>query len=129
MNYKETIDILEKNIEELIEENKTIPIIVEGEKDIVALRKLGIIGVIIQINRGLSITAFCDKLTQRYTSIILLTDWDEKGGKLFSMIKKNLKGRVECITRYRDVFAMHVSVRTIEGLPSWIDTLKIKLNK
>ena len=129
MNYKETIEILEKNIDKLCEENKTAPIVVEGDKDAAALRKLGTTGEIIRINSGLSITDFCDKLAQKYKHIILLTDWDDKGGKLFSMIKKNLKGRVFCITIYRDIFATHSTVKTIEGLPSWIQTIKAKVEE
>jgi 5S rRNA maturation endonuclease (ribonuclease M5) len=129
MKYKETIEILEKNIDDLTEENKQAPIIVEGNKDVAALRKLGVTGEIIRINTGISIPDFCDKLAQRYKQIILLTDWDEKGGQLFSMIKKNLKGRVTCITTYRDVFATHSTVRTIEGIPSWIQTLKAKVDE
>ena len=129
MNYKETIEVLEKNIDALYEENKQAPIIVEGHKDVAALRKLGVSGEIIRINTGVSIANFCDKLAQKYKHIILLTDWDVKGGQLFSMIKKNLKGRVVCITMYRDVFATHSTVRTIEGLPSWIQTLKAKVDE
>ncbi len=126
MHYEDTIERIEKTIEELCEENKTTPILVEGEKDVAALRKLGISGEIIRVNSGSSISTLCDRLSSKYTQIIILTDWDEKGGKLFAIIKKNLRGRVACITRYRDAFATHSSIRTIEGLPSWIQTIQNK---
>ena len=114
-----------KNCKE--QKNKTIPIIVEGNKDIEALRKLGINGEIIGFNMGLSIPDFCDMIAKKYKSIIILTDWDRKGGYLCSTIKKNLESRVECNTKYREIFATKTMIRTIEGLPSWIETLKKKL--
>ena len=44
MDYKKSLEDLEKAISELRDENKEIPIIVEGDKDIEALRKLDIMG-------------------------------------------------------------------------------------
>ncbi|MCK5459043.1 MAG: hypothetical protein KAI20_04070, partial [Thermoplasmatales archaeon] len=111
----------------LREENKTVPIIVEGDKDIKALRKLYITGEIIRFNVGLSIPDFCDMISQKYKNIILLTDWDRKGGYLCSTIKKNLESRVGCNTRYREIFAKRSMIRTLEGLPSWLETLRKKI--
>ena len=78
MDYKTSHQEFEKGLFELIEENKKIPIIVEGDKDVFSLRKLGISGQIITINSGLSIIDFCDKIANKYKEIILLTDWDKK---------------------------------------------------
>jgi len=129
MDYEKTLEELEETIAELIEENKMVPIIVEGEKDESALRKLGMTGEIIRVNAGVSLANFCDRLARKYQSIILLTDWDMKGGHLFSAIKKQLKGRVVCTTKYRDVIAKRSMIRTLEGLPSWLNTLKEKVNE
>jgi len=127
MDYEKILEDLEKTFIELIEENKTIPIIVEGNKDIDALRKLGITGEIIGFNKGLSIPDFCDRIAKKYKHIIILTDWDRKGGYLCSTIKKNLESQVECNTRYREIFATKTMIKTVEGLPSWIETIKNKL--
>ena len=127
MDYEKSLEDLEKALFELREENKIIPIIVEGDKDIMALRKLNVTGEIIRFNQGLSIPDFCDMISQKYKSIILLTDWDRKGGFLCSTIKKNLEGLVECNTRFRKIFAKRSMIRTLEGLPSWINTLKQKV--
>jgi 5S rRNA maturation endonuclease (ribonuclease M5) len=124
MDYGKSLEELEEAIKELKEENRSIPIIVEGVKDIEALRKLGIKGEIICYNAGMSIANFCDKISQMHSSIILLIDWDKKGGYLFNNIKKNLESRVRCNTKYREVFAKRSLIRTIEGLPTWIETLK-----
>lgn len=128
MDYKKSLEDVEKALFELQEENKSVPILVEGEKDIEALHKLGIEGKIISVNTGTSIINFCDKIAQEYNNIIILTDWDRKGGFLCHTIKKNLEGRVNCITKYREFFAKHTTIKTVEGLPSWIETIKNKLN-
>jgi 5S rRNA maturation endonuclease (ribonuclease M5) len=127
MDYKKTLEDIEKALYELIEDNKKIPIIVEGEKDIEALRKLDIKGNIISLNKGVSITDFCDQLADSYDEIIILTDWDRRGGYLCHTIRKNLEGRVNCNIYYRSLFAKNSMIRTLEGLPSWIETIKEKI--
>ena len=124
MNYNETIEELEKVVGNLIEENRKIPLLVEGEKDAAALRKLGVIGVIIRVNTGKNLSDFCDFIASRYQEIIILTDWDRRGGILCSRIKKNLEGRVKCNTRYRKMLAKLTTIRAVEGLPSWIKSFK-----
>ena len=127
MDYKKSLEDLEKAISELRDENETIPIIVEGDKDIEALRKLDLNGEIISVNTGTSLTDFCDKIAAKYKEIIILTDWDRRGGYLCHTIKKNLEGRVNCNTYYREIFAKNSMIRTIEGLPSWIETMRAKI--
>ena len=128
MDYKKSLEDLEKVLSELRDENEIIPIVVEGEKDIEALRKLDINGEIISVNTGTSLTDFCDKIASKYKEIIILTDWDRRGGYLCHTIRKNLEGRVNCNLYYREIFAKNSMIRTIEGLPSWIDTMKNKIN-
>ena len=128
MDFKKSIEDLEKIIDELGEENRSIPIIVEGKKDIEALRKLDISGSIISVNAGVPLIDFCDKIAQEHTDIIILTDWDRKGGYLCRTIRKNLEGRVNCNTKYRELFAKNAMIRTLEGLPSWLETMRKKLN-
>ena len=128
MDYKSSIEELEKTLEELKEENKTIPIIVEGDKDIEALHILDINGTIVSLNTGMSLPNFCDKIASEYEEVILLTDWDRRGGFLCHTISRNLEGRVTCNTTYREIFAKHTTIRTVEGLPSWIQTTKNKIN-
>lgn len=128
MDLRKSLEDLEKALLELQEENKGVPILVEGDKDIEALRKLGMTGVIVSINTGRSLSDFCDKLAQGYKDIIILTDWDRRGGYLCHTIRKNLEGRVNCNTHYRELFAKNAMIRTVEGLPSWIKTMRKKLN-
>ncbi len=127
MDYKKSLEDLEKALSELRDENKQIPIVVEGDKDIDALRKLDVDGPIISVNIGSSLTDFCDKIAAKYKDIIILTDWDRRGGYLCHTIKKNLEGRVNCNLHYREIFAKNSMIRTIEGLPSWIETMRNKI--
>ncbi|MDG6229091.1 MAG: toprim domain-containing protein [Candidatus Thermoplasmatota archaeon] len=106
--------------------NECMPIIVEGKKDVAALRFLGCSGVIITVNKGVSLTEFCDRIAQLYDTVILLTDWDRKGGSLCKRMMRLLKGRVTYNTTYRDIFAKYAMTRKVEGLPSWIETMKHK---
>ncbi len=127
MDYKKSFEELEKVLFELIEENKKIPIVVEGDKDVFSLRKLGVTGEIITTNSGLSIIDFCDKIAKDYKEIILLTDWDRKGGFICYTIQRNLQGRVKCNLYYRELFAIKAMTKTVEGLYSWFNTIKEKI--
>jgi 5S rRNA maturation endonuclease (ribonuclease M5) len=129
MDYKKSLEEIEKALDSLIEENILIPIIVEGEKDIEALKKIGVSGTIISVNAGISIIDFCDRIARQYKEIIILTDWDRKGGFLCHTIMKNLQGRVSCNTTYREILSKNSVTKTLEGLPSWINTLKERINK
>ena len=129
MDYKKSLEDLEKALLELKEENKKVPIIVEGEKDKEALHKLDINGTMISVNAGISLTDFCDRIASKYKDVIILTDWDRRGGYLCHTIRKNLEGRVNCNMHYRELFAKNAMIRTLEGLPHWILTIKEKLNK
>jgi len=127
LNIEKSLEQLLKILIQLKEENEDITIIVEGENDIKALRKININGLIITINLGISIINFCDKIAEKYQNIIILTDWDKKGGYLCHTIRKNLEGRVNCNTRYRELIAKNSMIKTIEGLPSWLETMKNKI--
>ena len=126
MDYKKSLEEFEKALIELQEENKEVPVIVEGEKDIEALKKLGVTGLIISLNSGSSLIDFCDKIAREFKEIIILTDWDRKGGFLCSTIKRNLQGRVICNIYYREIFAKCSMTKTVESLPSWFMTMNEK---
>ena len=129
MDEKKTIEELEEALSELQEDNKTVPVIVEGDKDVAALRTLELSGEIIRFNRGQSVSDFCDRVVKQHRKIILLTDWDWRGGRLCQQIKKNLENRIEVNLRYRQIFAKRCPCRTVEGMPSWIATLRKKVER
>jgi 5S rRNA maturation endonuclease (ribonuclease M5) len=129
MDEKQSLEEIEKALMELQEENTTVPIIVEGEKDVAALRMLNLPGTIIRFNTGQSVPDFCDTIAHNHQKIILLTDWDWRGGRLCQQIKKHLEYRINVNLRYRSLFAQRCSCRTVEGLPTWIETLHKKIDE
>jgi len=126
MDYNRSLEDVQKALSELIEENRNTTVIVEGEKDVEALRRLGLTGKIITLNSGLTIIDFCDKIADGHEEVIILTDWDRKGGFLYRTIERNLEGRVKIISYYREIFAKNSMCKTLEGLPSWLDTMSEK---
>ncbi len=126
MDYNRSLEDVLKALSELIEENISTPVIVEGEKDVDALRRLGLTGEIITLNSGITLIDFCDKIAEKYDEAIILTDWDRKGGFLYHTIERNLEGRVKVITYFREIFSKNVMSKTLEGLPSWIETMSEK---
>lgn len=129
MDYKKSLEDMEKILSDLIEENKKIPVIVEGEKDILALRRLGLMGEIISLNKGVNLITFSDNIARKYKDVILLTDWDRRGGFLCYTIIRNLEGRVNCNLYYREFFAKNSMIKTVESLPSFIETIAGKIKE
>jgi 5S rRNA maturation endonuclease (ribonuclease M5) len=127
MDYKKSLEDMDRVLSELIDENKKITIVVEGEKDIIALRKLGVLGKIISLNKGFNLIDFADYIAKNFKEIIILTDWDRRGGFLCHTLIRNLKGRVFCNTYFREFFAKNTTIKTVEGLPSWILTINQNL--
>lgn len=123
-------DLLEK-IEDVLLKlkglNTKIPIIVEGEADVQALRELGIEGEIIPINRGQSLFNFCEALSKNYKEVVILTDWDRKGGHLCKVLSEDLKAN--CVKFNTDIRARLASytkkeTKDVEGLAGCVRRLK-----
>ncbi len=128
MDEAACLEELEDALKLLIETNCSgIPVVVEGEKDVTALRSLGLSGEILVLNVGLSIPDFCDKLSERFSEIVVLTDWDRTGGRLAGLLCSQLKGRVNCDMSFREVCVRCCMVRVVEGLPSFLQTLKSRV--
>ena len=61
------------------------PIVVEGKRDTIALRRLGIETDIIEINDGKSLLSTVERISQKFgrsSQFIILMDWDKTGNKL-----------------------------------------------
>lgn len=128
MDDAQVLEELEDLLDQLRQDNTTIPVIVEGDKDVSALRKLELTGEVIRFNTGQSVSDFCDDIAQKYQRIIILTDWDWRGGRLASSMKKQLENRVKIDMSYRQSFAKRCVCRTVEGMPSWLQTLQKKVH-
>lgn len=88
-------------LEELSLINESVPIIVEGFRDVRALRALGLRGEIVKVHAGCSIAQFCDEYSRTYAEAIILTDWDFRGNRLFVLITRFLDADWEKYSHFR----------------------------
>ena len=112
------------------------PIIVEGKKDVIALKTMGFTGPIEQVNRGWDQSRLVTYLFETYgslnktdqgASVILLMDWDRTGGRLQRKIGERLQAfgmRIDNETRMELVRAMKPEGRTVEGLRAHAEKLR-----
>lgn len=120
-------------IEELkklfIEINQIVDItIVEGQRDICSLKKLGYTGKIISRNQpGLNNYEFLSKISKTYKNVLILTDYDKKGQKLnheFSFLLEKQGTKVEHTIRQRiGKLTAFFRVYAIEDLDNVIQNL------
>ncbi len=110
----------------LFEVNKRIPVIVEGKKDAGALKKLGLVGDIITLHSGKGLYEFCEDIAEKFSRVILLLDWDEKGEKLNSLVSDNLIGHWEEFSAFRGIIKVlcQKDIKDIEGIPKLLGRLE-----
>ena len=122
----ERAERLRKVIEALYEINKSIPVIVEGNKDVSALRELGLVGEIITLNRGKNLYTFCLDVAERFQKVIILLDWDRVGDSLTKTLSMHLNGYWEEFSHFRELFKVHCQkeIKDIEGIPKLLRRLE-----
>jgi len=122
----ERAERLREVLEALSEINKTIPVIVEGKNDVIALKKLGLSGEILTLHRGTTIYDFCEEIAEKFPRVVLLTDWDEKGEILHRALSDNLRGQIEDFAAVRGMLKMlcQKDIRDIEGIPKLLARLE-----
>ncbi len=109
----------------LYEVNKRIPIIVEGRKDVSALRKIGMVGEVITLHGGRGIYEFCEDMADHYHRVILLMDWDNKGEHLYKSVSSHLGGLWEEFSPFREIIKVlcQKDIKDIEGVPLLLQRL------
>jgi len=131
MTDAERLEEIEEIIDELIQRSGSEPIIVEGPRDVKALRSLGIKGLVKSINTGNSIINYCEALSAEHGRFIIMTDWDRKGGHLAKLLKKGFEAsdaKYDDTPRRKIVNLTKKDVKDIEGLPSYVDRLRRAVN-
>lgn len=103
-------------------------VVVEGLKDDQALETLGVGGTHLLINRGEPVEVFIDRVAAMAEAnnwaIVLLTDWDRTGGRLFQRLHQGLSGRVSLDAECRRRIALAAHSRTVEDLPAELGALR-----
>jgi len=131
MRLKEELEGVIDLLEKIKKEDKNIPVIVEGRKDMKALRSLGIERKIIKIKKGKSIFRIIEKLRKDHDKVIILTDWDSSGGKLCYKIKKACKSNdIKYDIEYRKqmIKFLKKEVKDVESIPTFIKRAKRELS-
>ena len=104
-------------------------IIVEGKKDRIALKKLGIRGKILCVKNSSNILSdYLDYIHDR--EVILLLDFDDYGTALSKKIAQYLEEkRVKANTAFWREIKTYVrkDVKDVEGIPSFLEKLKKSL--
>lgn len=124
---EERLEMLEELIEELEERSASEPIIVEGARDVKAMRALGITGMVRAVNTGNSLVNFCAALASEHRRFIILTDWDRKGGHLAQLLRKGFEAadaKFDEKTRRMIANLTKKELKDIESLPAYIDRLR-----
>jgi len=122
------LQILEQINEEA---SKGKPIIVEGKRDIEALKKLAIEGKIITAKAGKTLLELVSEIEETGAKeVILLLDFDRRGKEL----TKNLRQHLEKLgIRLNVTFWLTLlnlvgrEVKDVEGLAAYMETLKSKI--
>jgi 5S rRNA maturation endonuclease (ribonuclease M5) len=123
MDEAARFDALLEVLEELAEANETVPILVEGKRDVTSLRLLDCRGVIEPINQGAPLFNLCETLATKTRQVILMTDWDRKGGVLYETLQSSLTAcgvRVDGTFRDKIQFWMRPPVKDVESLASYV---------
>ncbi len=130
----EDLERLER-LEELIVELQTLAdsgaiIVVEGRKDAESLRFLGIKGEISLASQQ-PLLEFAELLSRSRKEIVLLTDWDKKGGIVARKIihhlltfgimpNTDIRSRIRALTKKR--------IKDIESLNNYVNKLRYELH-
>ena len=121
---EEIEDVLVKIKDEV---NRGVPILVEGRKDVEALQRLDISGSFLEIKS--SKRSIFNRLEHDVVGeeVIIFTDFDRQGSELARGIQDHLERRGKKVNillwkRMRNLVGK--DVKDVEGLPSYLETLK-----
>jgi len=97
-------------------------IVVEGERDRRALRRLGVTGPVTLVHRGRTLSEIAQQLEATARRVVILTDWDTEGGHLAQRLKEFLgDGRTgpDLEQRRRLARVLRGELVHVEGLYGW----------
>ncbi|MEM2118027.1 MAG: toprim domain-containing protein [Candidatus Bathyarchaeia archaeon] len=114
------------------ESAKGTPIVVEGKKDIEALRNMGIQGKILSAKTGgktlLDVVSEIEKCGAR--EVILLFDFDRRGEEWTKRLTQTLeRARIKVNIEYRHALLSLIGrdIKDVESLTAYMETLKSKI--
>ncbi|MDF1534415.1 MAG: toprim domain-containing protein [Methanosarcinaceae archaeon] len=125
--YQKRLELFEGLVNEIIEHTQSgAVIIVEGKRDIIALKKLGITGRI-ETSTHQPLLVFAENLAKDTTQIIILTDWDRRGDILADRITTYLQNvgiTPDLDIRRRISLLVKKEIKDVESLYTYMVKLK-----
>jgi 5S rRNA maturation endonuclease (ribonuclease M5) len=125
--YQKRLEMAEELLNELQDlADRDSIIVVEGKRDIAALRSLGVNGDL-RPSTHYPLMDFCEGLSITGKKVVILTDWDRRGDLLASKLVKNLQSLGSTPdTRIRGLIVSLVQkeIKDVESLPGYIGKLK-----
>jgi 5S rRNA maturation endonuclease (ribonuclease M5) len=121
-------------LEALAEESaKGKPIVVEGKKDVDALRALGVAGIVLTVKTGGK--SFLDAVSEiekmDVPEVILFLDFDRRGKQGTKHLKQSMeRAKIKPNTKFWRALSALVGkeIKCIESLTAYLDTLRAKVN-
>jgi len=126
---KRTYDLeaLEELIASLLDAScQGAAVIVEGRRDLIALRTLGLSGPVIMASRR-SALDLAEDAARNYSQIILLTDWDQKGDEMCRTIERHLRSagsRPDRLIRSRLKKLVKKEIKDVESLCRYTERMR-----
>ncbi len=131
MNDEECLEGIAEALERLSELTSDHVILVEGNKDVVALNGLGVEGEFfcVQVNGGPVKAA--EYVWRSGKKAVILTDWDRRGGSLASDLRDNLNSlgvQYDDTVRADIAFLTRPYSKDVESLDSVVGLLKSRID-
>lgn len=121
------IEALEELISALLEASQQgVAIIVEGRRDMMALRSLGISGPVIMASSR-SILTMAEDAARQFQEIVVLTDWDKKGEEMATQIEQHLRwspcsANMEIRSRLKRL--VKKEIKDVESLSFYVERMR-----
>ena len=130
---QERLEEVEELLEDLVADNgEGIPVLVEGEKDVAALRELGLEGEVLRVKGASAVFAVCEHIATRHRKVILLVDWDRGGGHLAELLRDALAANgIRVDESYRKALARATKKEVVEvqALARYVGNLRLAARK
>ncbi len=102
-------------------------IVVEGKRDVAALKRLGITKTVMQLDAPLF--KIVERVAAQTKNVIILTDLDVEGRKLYHELATQFQRMHVKINDSLRSLLFHTQLRHIEGLDTFVEHLRTKEEK
>lgn len=125
--YRKRLELMEELLEELLcFSTEGNIILVEGKRDLISLRQLGIKGRIELVTHH-PLTETCERVAATGKEVVILTDWDRRGTILEKKIAEDLQHygvKIKHQLRERVLSLVQKDIKDVESLYTHIQRLR-----